>query len=241
MGFFNPKSEVRNPKSFTLIELLVVVAIIAVLVSMLLPALAKARETARSVVCKSNLNQISKGYVLYKSDNNDRGCLGFTYGSPNSRPKWSLPNPNPYPIWAGWYSYFPYGLGYYLRQANPDHPEVFFCPTDKLRSSGGGYAVNWQLGFDTYLGDHVELPATTPMMMCGPHFRNYMDQEGDFSYTCFPWYAPETDRQQFLCQAKAGHLGGVNFLLFDGHAVFQPPLPDWPDYRKNWSWFGNDY
>jgi len=58
-------------KSFTLIELLVVVAIIAVLVAILLPALSKAREQAKNVICQSNLNQVSAGMMMYVQDNKD--------------------------------------------------------------------------------------------------------------------------------------------------------------------------
>ena len=57
---------------FTLIELLVVVAIIALLVSILLPAVGRCRELARRVHCAANLHGIEVGLILYRQENRDR-------------------------------------------------------------------------------------------------------------------------------------------------------------------------
>jgi len=61
-------------KGFTLIELLVVIAIIAVLASMLLPALSRAKQKAQGTLCISNLKQIVVGWTMWAGDNRDGVC-----------------------------------------------------------------------------------------------------------------------------------------------------------------------
>ena len=62
----------RRRCAFTLVELLVVLAIIAILAGMLLPALTKGKESARSAACLSNLHQIGVALQIYVGENNNR-------------------------------------------------------------------------------------------------------------------------------------------------------------------------
>lgn len=80
-------SKRRVQGAFTLIELLVVIAIIAILAGLLLPALARAKESGRAAVCKSNMRQIALGILMYADDSRD--YLPWAGGvDRNSDPDW---------------------------------------------------------------------------------------------------------------------------------------------------------
>ena len=77
------RKESLGLKGFTLIELLVVVAIIALLMAILIPALQSAREHGKRTVCLSNLKQLTLAWIMYAYENDDKICTAWV-GRPDS-------------------------------------------------------------------------------------------------------------------------------------------------------------
>jgi len=105
-----------KPRNFTLIELLVVIAIIAILASMLMPALSKARDKAKTVTCINQFRQTGYAWQMYIDDNDDF-MPGVSVASP-----WTYDGK--LTSWAG--------PGLARKAGYVEFPEQFTCPSTPL-------------------------------------------------------------------------------------------------------------
>lgn len=234
-----PDSRTRRgmvPRGFTLIELLVVVAIIGVLVSILLPALSRARQQARATVCLSNLRSLGLAVQVYLQHNHETfPSFGYLHGGES----------NPAQSWINLLAeYYARSGGEVLGSGSAatlqgEVRDIRRCPSDRSpwygqpRTDGQGkplwrqtsYASNYYLVADdpraigktqtfTRLGQ-IPRPATTI---------SFVELAEDGEYATADHVHPElwfagTPRQIAGRQmALDRHAGRANYVFVDGHA-----------------------
>ncbi len=206
--------ETHPTKSFTLIELLVVVAIIAVLIALLLPALNQVREKTRELVCTTQLRDIGLRFQAYLQEYND------VYP-----PVWYSGN-----IWTPWNSYSM--RKYFLQGSSFTYDPILVCPTSVTedlnpayfftrreyaynRTGIGWIANDWRPVTENSVTD----PALTIVMM------DTHSYEGTWDI-----YWSVSDKGS---DVTARHSGGANFLMADYHVQWY--LPADTDKQNLWS------
>lgn len=143
----------RNRSAFTLIELLVVIAIISLLISILLPVCARAREQARTVNCKNNLRSMWTGVLTYALEYRDRMPFMETVNVQTADPN-TGPNADPfdprYPTTAGNVLHKYVGEG------------VWRCPSAVMgfpfNAGASGWKMTYSFGVETFGGIGTVIP-----------------------------------------------------------------------------------
>lgn len=203
---FRPK---RSLGAFTLIELLLVIAIIAVLISLLIPSLGKARQMARGAACLGNLRSIGQAVVMYCDANKEHFPI-------SSHTAGGLLKPD------GWLeSLQPYGIANTAR----------LCPADPARLLKlTSYATNEHFepltpGIDFNPITRKPIPGGRPMpfdrvgLLPRPASVIYAyEPEGEGTTDHLVTHAFATPKDLKAAIAVTRHLGATNFLFADGHA-----------------------
>jgi len=220
-----------HDKAFTLIELLVVVGIIALLLTILLPALGQAREQAKRVVCGSNLHEAGVAIHVYAGDYRDSIPFG-----PEGRP---ITGSNFYTVTGNVTSLLsledgaPVGLGLLLEKYLYHQPRVLFCPSvDQPTDAAGQLAL---VGSQQAQGDYYYRHGSVALLTGKPAgYHNQLSALGnnrngrtiavlamDVQFLAHPSLAP------FQVVTRTSHKrASTNLLFADGQVALKSNKED---------------
>ena len=210
----NLKSKIQNRDGFTLIELLVVVAIIAILVGLIVPALGQARKQSGQVVCASNLKNIGMAFDYYRQDYRD------IYPCAND-PVHSVKN---WWLWMG-RGFRPVLEPYIAPNLSAKNPNVLWCPQDpspenKYENTSYAYAMSFYHS-STQINSMNDKSFTYSNPKPGVAVSS-----GKVTFPARKILAGEwLSAHQSIAGADPGWwgwLGTRNFVFPDGHAEFVP-------------------
>jgi prepilin-type N-terminal cleavage/methylation domain-containing protein len=147
-------------KGFTLVELLVVIALIGMLVVLLMPALASAKNRDAKITCISNLKQVGLAFRLWEGEHNDRYPMAISsYGTGGTSEFLAHSSGSATPTAPG-RGYGP-GMSYLVMSNELSTPKTLFCPADNIHAQAAtNFSYSSLLGLTSVPGSYGSVTQT---------------------------------------------------------------------------------